>query len=249
MLNPYLWICQILVVCVFIQFQAITEHELNGWTVFVPPRIQPKVIFIFMECLDSFSSTDESSSSRHDAICGKDWSRLQSVASNHFNLSGSSGNDWSILQRLKSRIISCESCLILAGKSSNLFPLRKKYFSEDRQPISCGIVVKAQSLISSDAKGDKPDNDDAKYDTKHLVPLNQSCLSSFESASEELHLPMFTGELPCSEKPSVKSSHLDGLKQPSRWSASMLFKEEEFCSKLERKRSTRIWHLKEEKRR
>ncbi|KAK9218431.1 hypothetical protein WN943_007068 [Citrus x changshan-huyou] len=39
---------------------------------------------------------------------------------------------------------------------------------------------------------------------------------------------------------AVKSSHLDGLKQPSRWSASMLFKEEEFCSKLERKRSTRV---------
>ena len=35
----------------------------------------------------------------------------------------------------------------------------------------------------------------------------------------------------------VKSSH------PSRWST---FKEEKFCSKLERKRSTRAWHLKEE---
>lgn len=73
----------------------------------------------------------------------------------------------------------------VAGKLSELLPFNHNLFSEDRQPISGGIAVKAQSPKTSFFKEDKPDNDDACNDTKPRRPTNERSLSLLESTAED----------------------------------------------------------------
>ena len=59
------------------------------------------------------------------------------------------GNDWSLLQPLKLRIVRLESWETLSGREAKSFPLWCNSFKEDKQSISLGIAEGLQSLRSN----------------------------------------------------------------------------------------------------
>ena len=75
-------------------------------------------------------------------------SEIQLFNLKYSTFDGRFGKDQSLLQPSRSSDLSLKSWEMLSGKEMKSFPLRRKAFKKDKQPISLGIAERLQSLKS-----------------------------------------------------------------------------------------------------